>query len=245
MTISVKRKQFCAGIILPNLAILSYKCIVTLTFDLLTSKSIGHIFNSWETVCKVSFMMIGVKGRELWVIPVYPTNFGAGGGVKCISQDQGGHHCWRIYQKKETNLVRDVDTLHSAVAEEKSKMHKQIRCQDGHLGWRIGPKKKNLEEDVDSLSSFVKICSAVSEKSNENARPFDPKIYRCLPFFILHLCMKYEVSRSNTFRVNALQRSVDRRTDRQTDGRTDKVITIGLPHLRWRGPNKIMTDIVH
>ena len=27
------------------------------------------------------------------------------------------------------------------------------------------------------------------------------------------------------------------RTDRQTDGRTDKVITIGLPHLRWRGPN--------
>ena len=29
----------------------------------------------------------------------------------------------------------------------------------------------------------------------------------------------------------------DGQTDRQTDGRTDKVITIGLPHLRWRGPN--------
>ena len=67
--------------------------------------------------------------------------------------------------------------------------------------------------------------------------PFDPKIYRCLPFFILHLCMKYEVCRSNTVRVIALQRSVDRQTDGQTDGRTDKVITIGLPHLRWRGPN--------
>ena len=26
-------------------------------------------------------------------------------------------------------------------------------------------------------------------------------------------------------------------TDRRTDGQTDKVITIGLPHLRWRGPN--------
>ena len=64
--------------------------------------------------------------------------------------------------------------------------------------------------------------------------PFDPKIYRCLPFFIFHLCMKYEVFRSNTVRVIALQRSVDRRTD----GQTDKVITIGLPHLRWRGPNK-------
>ena len=51
--------------------------------------------------------------------------------------------------------------------------------------------------------------------------------------------MKYEVSRSNTFRVIALQRKcgqTDRRTDGQTDGQTDKVITIGLPHLRWRGP---------
>ena len=32
-------------------------------------------------------------------------------------------------------------------------------------------------------------------------------------------------------------------TDRQTDGQTDKVITIGLPHLRWRGPNKV-TQII-
>ena len=49
--------------------------------------------------------------------------------------------------------------------------------------------------------------------------------------------MKYEVSRSNTFRVIALQRKcgqTDRQTDRRTDGQTDKVITIGLPHLRWR-----------
>ena len=49
--------------------------------------------------------------------------------------------------------------------------------------------------------------------------PFDSKIYRRLPFFILHLCMKYEVSRSNTFRVIALQRKCGR-----TDRRTDKVI---------------------
>ena len=73
--------------------------------------------------------------------------------------------------------------------------------------------------------------------------PFDPKIYRCLPFFILHLCMMYEVSRSNHFQVIALQRSVDRRTDGQTDGRTDKVITIGLPDLRWWGPNYIPYQI--
>ena len=51
--------------------------------------------------------------------------------------------------------------------------------------------------------------------------------------------MKYEVSRSNTFRVIALQGSVDRRTD----GQTDNVITIGLPHLRWRGPNKYRSAV--
>ena len=28
-------------------------------------------------------------------------------------------------------------------------------------------------------------------------------------------------------------------TDGQTDGQTDTVITIGLPHLRWRGPNDV------
>ena len=39
-------------------------CIVTLTFDLLTSKSIGHILASWE-VCMWSFMIIGVKGKQL------------------------------------------------------------------------------------------------------------------------------------------------------------------------------------
>ena len=63
---------------------------------------------------------------------------------------------------------------------------------------------------------------------------FDPKIYRRLPFFILHLCMKsvgqtlFELSRYN---------EVWR--DGKTDGRTDRrrVVTVGLPHLRWRGPN--------
>ena len=37
---------------------------MTLTFDLLTSKSIGHILASWG-VCMWSFMMIGVKGKQL------------------------------------------------------------------------------------------------------------------------------------------------------------------------------------
>ena len=37
---------------------------MTLTFDLLTSKSIGHILASWG-VCMWSFMMIGIKGKQL------------------------------------------------------------------------------------------------------------------------------------------------------------------------------------
>ena len=39
------------------------------------------------------------------------------------------------------------------------------------------------------------------------------------------------------FWVIALQQSVDGQTDRRTDRQTDRVITIGLPHLWWRGPN--------
>ena len=49
--------------------------------------------------------------------------------------------------------------------------------------------------------------------------------------------MKYEVCMSNTVRAIALQQSVDGQMDRRTDRQTDRVITIGLPHLRWRGPN--------
>ena len=44
-----------------------------------------------------------------------------------------------------------------------------------------------------------------------------------------------------------MDRRTDRQTDRQTDGRTDRVITIGLPHLRWRGPNNLRgnADFLH
>ena len=68
-----------------------YALIVTLTLDLLTSKSIGHILDSWG-VCMWSFMMIDAKGKQLcagnsnadgrrtdMVIPAYPPNFVAGG----------------------------------------------------------------------------------------------------------------------------------------------------------------------
>ena len=34
----------------------------------------------------------------------------------------------------------------------------------------------------------------------------------------------------------------DGRTDGRTDRQRDKVITIGLPHLRWRGPNKLCNN---
>ena len=43
----------------------------------------------------------------------------------------------------------------------------------------------------------------------------------------------FELSRYNEVRTDG---RTDRRTDGQTDGQTDKVITIGLPHLRWRDP---------
>ena len=46
-------------------------------------------------------------------------------------------------------------------------------------------------------------------------------MYRCLPFHILYLCMKYEVCSLRHFLVIALQQSVDGQTDGQTDGQSD------------------------
>ena len=106
MMIGVKRKHLCTGIILPNLATFSYQCMVTLTFDLLTTKSIGHILNL-SGVCLCSVMMICVKGRHLcnWNIlpnqastdgwtdlvnPVYIPNFVAG-GIKILAAFWGMH----------------------------------------------------------------------------------------------------------------------------------------------------------
>ena len=43
----------------------------------------------------------------------------------------------------------------------------------------------------------------------------------------------FELSRDNEVWTDG---QTDGRTDGRTDGQTDKVITIGLPHLRWRGP---------
>ena len=44
--------------------------------------------------------------------------------------------------------------------------------------------------------------------------------------------MKYEVCRMRDCLVIALLQSVDGQTDGQTDGRTNRVITIGLLHIR-------------
>ena len=75
--------------------------------------------------------------------------------------------------------------------------------------------------------------------------PFEPKIYRSLPFLVLCLCMKHDVFRLKTFyhinivaafrgmHVSPAKHSyawlprkcdyrTDTRTDRQTDGRTDR-----------------------
>ena len=66
--ISVKGKPLCVRFILPNHANFAYQCIVTLTFDLLTWKSLGHILDS-SGVCTEyeTSHMIGphdVKGEK-------------------------------------------------------------------------------------------------------------------------------------------------------------------------------------
>ena len=60
---------------------------------------------------------------------------------------------------------------------------------------------------------------------------FWPKIYRWLPFIVLHLCMKYL-----GWKLIKLLHYSKVWTDRLMDSQTDRVITKGLRHLRWRGP---------
>ena len=91
----------------------------------LTSKSIGHILASWG-VCMWSFMVIGVKGKQLcagnpnaagqtdgrtdrgmdgqtdMVIPVYPPNFVAGG---IISIKSSNFICWG-WNTKNTHFLK-------------------------------------------------------------------------------------------------------------------------------------------
>ena len=60
MRIGVKGKQLCAW---NNFTLPRNPCIATLTFDLLTPKSIGSILDSWGD-CMWSFIKIGVKGSS-------------------------------------------------------------------------------------------------------------------------------------------------------------------------------------
>ena len=52
MTVVVERKQLSAEIVLPNLAVFSYQCIVTSTFDLNIIRA--HPLLMGESVCEVS-----------------------------------------------------------------------------------------------------------------------------------------------------------------------------------------------
>ena len=77
--------------------------------------------------------------------------------------------------KKNTDLVEDVEILlfvtfrwipFSVIRREIENVS-EIRHRGGHFAFPIGPKNKNLVEDVDILSSFVKFHSAVSEEKSK------------------------------------------------------------------------------
>ena len=61
---SVKRKQLCTRTIWPNFAIFGYQCIVTLTFDHFTLTSLGHILESFWSLC-MKFHEDRCKGKAI------------------------------------------------------------------------------------------------------------------------------------------------------------------------------------
>ena len=77
---------------------------VTLTFDLLTSKLTGHIFNTWG-VCVWSFMMIGVKEKQLELNlsgnPTgRPSSFPELKCLECVHIEMICEMSWRMFANK-------------------------------------------------------------------------------------------------------------------------------------------------
>ena len=93
-------------------------------------------------------------------------------------------------------------------------------------------------EFEDSKLFWVIVYNKVWQNMSVCPWPFDPKIYRCLPFIVFNLCMTsldwklFELMHYNKVWI-------DIRIDFQWQ--TDKVITIGILHLRWQSPNNGQT----
>ena len=68
--------------------------------------------------------------------------------------------------------MKDKDTFHSVVSEEKLKMYQLIRGQASNLGIPIGPRNTNLLEHINILLLFKIYCPLVCELIGVSSPPW-------------------------------------------------------------------------
>ena len=203
---------------------------MTLTFDLLTSKSIGHILDSWW-VSVWSFMIIG------WL----------------QSQLSSGNH-FQITMRHDLDLWPfdlKINRAHPWLMVSKCMKFHDHRLiiesvivrkpfSNNHAPWPWPLTLKSIGRILDSwwvsVWSFMFIGWLQSQLSSGNhfqttmrhdldLWPFDPKINRAHPWLMGSKCMKFHDHRwiTESVIVRKLVWRTDRLTDRQTDGQTDRL----------------------
>ena len=162
---------------------------MTLTFDLLTSKSIGHILDSWW-VSVWSFMIIG------WL----------------QSQLSSGNH-FQITMRHDLDLWPfdlKINRAHPWLMVSKCmKFHPWLmvsKCMIMIIGW--------LQSQLSSGNHFQ-----ITMRHDLDLWPFDPKINRAHPWLMGSKCMKFHDHRwiTESVIVRKLVWRTDRLTDRLTD----------------------------
>ena len=210
---------------------------MTLTFDLLTSKSIGRILDSWW-VSVWSFMIIGWLQSQLSSGNHFQITMRHDLDLWPFDLKINRAHPWLMVSK--CMKFHDHRLITESVIVRKP-------FSNNHAPWPWPLTSKSIGRILDSwwvsVWSFMIIGWLQSQLSSGNhfqitmrhdldLWPFDPKINRAHPWLMGSKCMKFHDHRWITESV--IVRKLVWRTDRQTDWRTDRVQTYSpLRFHRW------------
>ena len=214
---------------------------MTLTFDLLTSKSIGRILDSWW-VSVWSFMIIGWLQSRLSSGNHFQITMRHDLDLWPFDLKINRAHPWLMVSK--CMKFHDHRLITESVIVRKP-------FSNNHAPWPWPLTSKSIGRILDSwwvsVWSFMIIGWLQSQLSSGNhfqitmrhdldLWPFDPKINRAHPWLMGSKCMKFHDHRWITESV--MVRKLVWQTDRQTYGQTDRVQTYSpLRFHRW-GTNK-------
>ena len=220
---------------------------MTLTFDLLTSKSIGRILDSWW-VSVWSFMIIGWLQSQLSSGNHFQITMRHDLDLWPFDLKINRAHPWLMVSK--CMKFHDHRLITESVIVRKP-------FSNNHAPWPWPLTSKSIGRILDSwwvsVWSFMIIGWLQSQLSSGNhfqitmrhdldLWPFDPKINRAHPWLMGSKCMKFHDHRwiTESVIVRKLVWRTDRQTDWRTDWWTDRVQTYSpLRFHRWGTNNHV------